>query len=295
MPNQHDPWRPLFVRENEAAIEKYDALHDGVPEWLYPSLWEWIVYEVTVPRKSVGGRTLDASRLRAIERSLRFSIGWDGGHGSEGLDALQWNFKHEGPDLMLKVVDYLLSQKNPSLESSRIKGLDNLLTEAGSAFRVAEGTPPMLVRRVDKTVEEASRLVTGKDDTSGTLLALAWRKAYGLSPNPSEAYRLAVRAVEAAATPVVLPKDANATLGKVIASLREGGSKWQVSLTHRTDPQRPVDALVSMMALLWEGQYDRHVNDDMPLQVTQAEAETALHLAVTLVQWFSADRVSRRR
>ena len=49
------------------------------------------------------------------------------------------------------------------------------------------------------------------------------------------------------------------------------------------------------MELLWKGQIDRHGTDDAstPLSVSQAEAEAAVHLAVTLVQWFTSGAVSR--
>jgi hypothetical protein len=43
-----------------------------------------------------------------------------------------------------------------------------------------------------------------------------------------------------------------------------------------------------MMDLLWYGQIDRHGTDDetVPVNVTQKQAEAAVHAAVTLVEWF---------
>lgn len=60
-------------------------------------------------------------------------------------------------------------------------------------------------------------------------------------------------------------------------------------LNHRNEPDLPVTTLVSMIDLLWGSQHDRHVPADQeaPLHVTQEEAEAAIHLAVTLVQWFT--------
>jgi hypothetical protein len=132
-------------------------------------------------------------------------------------------------------------------------------------------------------------------DAPAALLRLAWDAIYGLHPNPSDGYRQAVRAVEAAAVRLVIPNDRDATLGKAIGTIRSSPDRCQLSFTHRTRPEEPISALISMMALLWEGQYDRHVTEGVPLQVSQEEAETALHLAVTLVQWFTTGRVSRRR
>lgn len=51
-----------------------------------------------------------------------------------------------------------------------------------------------------------------------------------------------------------------------------------------------------MMRLQWKGQYDRHGSDDeeTPLHVGQDEAEAAVHLAITLVQWFRSGAVARK-
>ena len=31
-------WRPLGIDSDE-EIAEYDALHDGIPEWMYSALW----------------------------------------------------------------------------------------------------------------------------------------------------------------------------------------------------------------------------------------------------------------
>ena len=51
-------------------------------------------------------------------------------------------------------------------------------------------------------------------------LTRAWEQAWGRNPNASDSYRDSVRAVEAATSPIVLPNDANATLGRVIGTIR---------------------------------------------------------------------------
>jgi hypothetical protein len=116
----------------------------------------------------------------------------------------------------------------------------------------------------------------------------------GETPNPSSAYRNGVRAVEAAAIPVVLPADTTATLGKMIKAMRDAPSKWEAALGG--DRKDGVAAVVEMMDLLWKGQHDRHgfVEDDRPLEVSQEEAEFAVALAVTLVQLLTNGGVRRR-
>jgi hypothetical protein len=62
-------------------------------------------------------------------------------------------------------------------------------------------------------------------------LATAWNRAYGRNPDPSGAYRDAIRAVEASAKPIILPADPVATLGKMIAALGIGREVDQRGMT----------------------------------------------------------------
>jgi hypothetical protein len=117
---------------------------------------------------------------------------------------------------------------------------------------------------------------------------------FGRQPDPSDGYRQAVKAVESVAQPVVIPNDSKATLGKVIAAMREKPAKWSVLLDSGAAEKRILD-VVGMMDLLWRGQHDRHGTSDekIPAEVSQAEAEAAVHLAITLVQWFRTGVISR--
>jgi hypothetical protein len=294
-----ESWRPLSARENEAEAESYRALHAGVPPWLEDSLWEWIEGQVSHVPRNYTSRVVRADLLRQLERVLQFKTGWDGKYGSQGL-ALLRNALKSNPKLMLNVADYLISHPGPiesAITSARLLALDKLLEEGASAYKVdvnADMRSARLIRRVDMTIEAAAKRSMEQQNAPSTLLRRAWNATYGLNPNASDGYRQAVRAVEAAAIPVILPNDSDATLGRVIGTLRNRSNQWQLSFTHRTKPEQPIATLISMMALLWEGQYDRHVTDGASLHISQEEAETALHLAVTLVQWFTSGRVSRQ-
>ena len=305
-----EPWHPLSVREAPDGGAGYDALVPGVPEWLRPSLWVWIKPLVSqtfmvrsggpYSRGTASETGLNVSLIREMERKLRFQMpplpSYD---RIAGFNVLK-DLLYERPDLMLNMADFLVARLDPNSRvasegSGPLDQLNTILSESGSAYRVAsEIRPPRLVRRVDATAEQAGTRLIHAGGPPAELLAHAWHATYGLHPNPSDGYRQAVRAVEAAAIRVVLPTDRSATLGKVIGSLRQGAYKWQLSLTHQANPKRPMDTLVENPALLWEGQYDRHVTEGAPLHVSQEEAETALHLAITLVQWFTAGHVARK-
>ena len=109
-------------------------------------------------------------------------------------------------------------------------------------------------------------------------------EAWGRSPDASGAYREAVRAVEAAYAPIVSPKNGLATLGSIIADIKNKPSKFEVRLQEDT-PGANVDRLIGVLQMLWKSQLDRHGTADeaVPLNVSIDEARDAVALATTLV------------
>jgi hypothetical protein len=73
------------------------------------------------------------------------------------------------------------------------------------------------------------------------------------------------------------------TLGKVIAAIRAAPDKWTFVLGTDATP------LADMAALIWRSQFDRHGTDDasVPLNVSQREADAAVHIAIALVRIFA--------
>ena len=108
--------------------------------------------------------------------------------------------------------------------------------------------------------------------------ALAWSKIMGREPDPSAAYREAVRAVEAAAKPVVAPDDALLTIGRVIGGLRANPSDFTVILEDATT-ENVADMAASSGARSWivMGRSDL----ETPLTVSKEEADAAVYMAIT--------------
>jgi hypothetical protein len=269
-----DDWVPLSVRVGARA--DYDSLYEGVPLWLRESIWDWCEDHL---RSDRGGWLIE--RLQEIERRFRHRLNW----GSSDTSAAHTirNAMATDPDFFLDVVDFLLH------ETGDASTLEEILVQGGSAWRASEGG--QLERRVPEAVAAAAERIMGTAARAGQHLALAWRAAFGRSPDPSTAYREAVKSVEAAAAPIVSPRDPAPTLGTMIAAFRDAPGKWQIVLKPaRIDPHA---AVLGMMQLLWFSQHDRHgtADDSAPLNVSQDEAEAAVYLAVTLVQWFTSGAV----
>ena len=175
----------------------------------------------------------------------------------------------------------------------QLADLEQRLTDGGSAWTIDHDLRG-LFRRVDQTqvdarrAAEASATTAGRSDAASYLQA-AWRHAFGMDPDPSAAYGEAVRAVEAAAIPVVSPNNGRATLGTVIRDVRN--QPWLLVLVDVNDAPGDAGPFVEMLNCLWQGQRSRHAGGASTRPQTQSEAEAAVQLAVLAVQWFTREIV----
>lgn len=292
-------WRPLGV-DTEEEIAAYDALHDGVRDWMSDAYWDWVLHSIRLwTTYSDGSGRLAALRvvlteemcqelriplksLRVERRDLDYSSGaWQ---LNEAMKALKG---HAAP---LQVADYLLAHG----EKVEPDVLEAVLTRTKSAWTVGERLGrPGLVRRVPEGVQAAVDDVMTRAGQAGIRLAKAWEELYGLSPDASRAYGLAVKAVEDAAIPVVSSTNAKATLGTVIAQMEQQGD-WSLPLDREHGNAPSGETVIAMMRILWHGQFDRHGGQPLqPGDVSFEEAQIAVGLAVTLVSWFDAKLPTR--
>ena len=280
-----------------------EALHEGIPPWAEARIWKWIGGALTYT--STGGQ-------------IQWNTAWleEFDNLSRSTEPLASRAAHAGQlqaavastgdpdDLTLRLIDYLvwrLTQTfgsylgNINKANERIDYLEVFLMQAGSAWTVGtrEGHPG-LERRVPEAVQAAADDAMNAPGHAGPRLAEAWHAVYGVSPNPAHAYAMAVKAVEDATIPAVVPKQGGATLGHVIGQLARDGD-WGLPLS-REDPDAPTsETIVRMLKALWKGRHDRHGGvANAPKSVSQEEAETAVMLAVPLVQWFTSGAAARR-
>lgn len=291
-----ETWRPLGV-DTEEKVAEYDALHDGVPEWMSAAFWAWVRGALTVVRTYSDGSgrvaMLSTSMAEEMCQSLRIplpSMRWGVSQtaGERQLStALAKLAEHGQP---LQIADYLLAHG----ERGQVDELNNLLTRSKSAWEVGtRAGRPGLMRRVPEGVQVAVDAVMGRTGLAGVRLAGAWGELYGLTPDASKAYALAIKAVEDAAIPAISPANGNATLGTVLRQIEDQGD-WQLPMKreHKRAPSQGV--LVGMIRLLWHGQHDRHGGQpSAPGDVSIQEATVAVSIAVTLVNWFNAGTVRR--
>lgn len=290
---EEDHWLHFGLDDDE--ITEYTALRDDIPEWLHTSLWNWIRDAFTIRdanaveymRRGVSVPThIDLALVRKCERVLRVPLSWPQAN-VDFRTSVQWDYAKRTDRDVWRLVNYLLAH-------GRAHGgaLKTILLDAGSVWTVADACKGRcrLLRRVPVGVAEAADAAF-QQLNGGKKLAIAWEAAFGVDPDPTKAYSMAVKAVEDAAIPVVCANDTTATLGKVIGSVNAG--TWKLPHLREDQDARTHDVLVGMMRTLWTGQHDRHggpTTVGVPA-VTQDEAESAVMLAVTLVGWFDTGKV----
>ncbi len=292
MPDEEDllPFQPLGARMAGQPIDT--TLDRGVPPHLASFLQHWIEdacrYDPSVALRAAlrlklrplsigGGRVSYEYALTQVEPQKLLAV----------VDAFLYFLKE------IKIWDAWGEPYDPSPSySDLVETLDNGLEDSGSAFRVADNTR-QLVERVDATVAVAfERITATTNSTVSDLLRGAWRQAYGFKPDPTTAYHQAVRAVEQAACPLILPNSSKATLGTVISHLRDASEKWSFVLVSKNGVGT-VETGIAMLERLWTGQVSRHGGGRNSRNQTQQEAEAAVHLAAVLVQWLTSGALQR--
>lgn len=272
-------WDPWDADEDERADLR--IVRDRIPDTMRPALLDWLHKRL---HGSYGATAPEA--VNALQSALRINLGF--GRGRIATDQLVNALENSGDKTLLRVVDWLIGQ----FELDPYRGTPREVADVAWHFDMAMSG--VQVVPLDNGFRLALRLPEGVEDIlqiavdegpkiAGQHLAKALRQAQSLDPDTSAAMTESIRAVEAAAGPVVLPRDKRLQLSKIVQSLKDK-SDWTLGLQCRDDgvpDHRAV--LIGMMETLAFAQRDRHAGDAPTVQEALAHAM----LAATLVGWFS--------
>jgi hypothetical protein len=204
-------------------------------------------------------------------------------------------YKPASPATTDPVVQLVRRARNALRNKDQREVLQQLLYDGHMIYRVrSDGLG--LERRVSPVAQ--AQAITAADaaeqagfPAAGERLLAAWNSIYALKPDPSGAYRDAIRAVEAVANPLFLPTAQAPTLGQVIRHLDERGSDYEMVIARKTGRPADVSGVLGMMRLLWEGHRDRHEGGPTTAPITPESAEGAVAIAVMLVHLLSNDSI----
>lgn len=263
------------------------TLHEGVPPWMMTPLVRWLqpLLEVT---DDLGERYPNVDFIEGLEMNCRLLAPLDRTRPVADLQGLI----EDDPSFGIRVIEYVIGTfriiDNPPhhLGNSRLAPLQQILADSGSAWEITaldvkdghEGEKHLVLTRRD--LAEAKLAITDireQNNRAGSFLADAWKAVAAQDPRPGEAYDKAVKAIEAAAQPVILPNNTGATLGQIISAMNDKPTKWMFALGD-------LETVIAMMKQVWTNHF-RHgtqKRDDHTLQ----EADAAVHLALPLLRFF---------
>ena len=161
--------------------------------------------------------------------------------------------------------------------SIAVEELESILFQGRSTLAV--GDPPNhLTERLPVELVKEFEGAISKDDATSAYLREAWNAAWRHGyPSSKEAYDAAVKALEAALAPIVIPNESQRTLGKIIGTLRAGDNRGNWDTRFRGT--ETVQALTMMLDELWQTD-SRHAG--MPSNSLE-QAQDAVTIAVAVV------------
>lgn len=273
------PFQPLHDRLAGRSLDQ--VLLPGVPEHLEHPLRNWIDEALD----------LDSSLAEDAVVSLQWSL-------VQSADPYGDTLGYAPTADLMTVVDALLqlnAEHGFAIHATHIARLNTLLRLGRSAYRVENGEQG-LTWRVDPTVEEAVQQTTGSaQPTAADLLRKAWHHVYKPDPDPTAAYRDAVRAIEEAFVPVVSPNNVRASLGTVCRDLENQQADWELVFVDTGGAPAVITPLVGLLKQLWQGQRSRHGGGSTSREQTLDEAAAAVHLSVLAVHWLTAGVLRRKQ
>lgn len=267
---------------------RFDAPSEGLPAWLEGPVLQWVKRSF----REAGGIAEQTGALDALQLAFRLESPLTGGSAERRNDLIRRMQRDD--EFALDTVDWMLHHWRLFVASWNVSewagGLRNLLRQGGSAWEVTatDDDAYQLTRRAVGPILEVLEHTASDAARAHAHLAAAWSKLTGRNPDPSGSYRESIRAVEAVAKPIVLPKDKLATLGLMIAALRDKPEKWTTNLGQVNDIRTQMEAV-------HKGQLDRHGTDDesIPLNVSLEEADAAFSTCLNLVRWFAGGHIMR--
>jgi hypothetical protein len=167
--------------------------------------------------------------------------------------------------------------------------VDRILAIGRSAWMATEEG---LVHRADGTGQEAFEEATATPGSASTELKESWIKAHARQGNPGDAWDHAIKAVEAALIPIVVPKKNKPNLGDVIGQLSGQPHLWTLGIRGQ-NRDHGVEPLVAMLMLLWPNP-SRHGSPTPEPSATPEEGRGVVNVATTIVQWARDGLIVRR-
>lgn len=251
----------------------------GVPPWLRPEVGQFL-------ERAANRHVHWLIEYRLTRRNTNDYVElFDHVDGEDLVNAL-------GEEESLNLVDFAIRSGAP--QRIHVEELAQWLHVGGSMWTVGtRNGHPGLERRVPESMQQVADAAMDAPGDAGSLLADAWAAAFGYQPDPEAAYAKTVKAVEAAAVPLIMPDFRRATLGSVIQRLHDR-NEWTLGFRREGAGVDSGTTLTAMLQTVWRGHADRHAGQDDYQPSSRSDAETAVLLSTVLIHLLESGKVVRR-
>jgi hypothetical protein len=258
---------------------------EPLPANIWPSIQRWIGTFCWIGDPMGGPPDLNADVLRELERKLGVTVPFNQLSGHEAVDDLLLRVKLS-EDFAVRVIAILLSMST----DQDVAEIARIFESPGSKWEVVVGDDGsrLTLRQHGPVADVVGGLAGFAAPAHGHLEKALEKMSRPEDKDPGSAYLEAVKAVEAASRPVVIPTDPSATLGKIVAALEAKPSKWAVVLETET-----IEDVTRRAAILWTTPHERHGSDEPAPPVTIEQAHAGFSLALGLVDYFARGLIYR--
>jgi hypothetical protein len=268
-------------------------MYEDVPPHLRHPLWTWTSQYLNTGTRGGSG----FKRIRDVANHMRYDFAHANSTAPYSGMSPEYNMAEyierrsaANAEEHLQIVEFLLA--NTANEASAA-ALEELLRLGNSAYAVSTDGKRLEMRVAPEIKTQVEDVIAGAVGSAGDHLTNAWNEAYGREQDPVKSYSESIKAAEAALAPVVTPNDLKATLGTMIGQVRSNPHVYQFVIAGGANSDG-VQTVLDLMRLLWEGQTSRHAGVNPTRHETQEEAQAAVHIAASLVQFGSSGAFSRR-
>lgn len=269
-------WVPYDATDDE--VEQLNVLRE-IDEFLATELIKWTI-DFFINSDGHASSSTREDSLREAQIALQYQLGANIGQINWNAVRQQiWNLRW---DQLLRLVDFLLAR--PAIYFDLAAKLETTLRRSHSRYCVRVQDSKWRLGTV--APEALTAVLESATGDAHKHLRAAFNHVYELDPNPSAAYESALKALEAAAGPVIQPKAGRTRLGTMYSTLKSGGAvvDLPLSTTDNTDMDTP-GVLREMLRAIMVGQTDRH-GAGKPVPVTIDQAKSVVLLVTALVPMF---------
>lgn len=257
---------PYVPRSQRLGHRELETGIEGIPEHCAGALQRYVE------------EFLDFLPTFADQLAIRLRISLPG-HRRAAAELADLVTPQNDPDEALDILEGVLHESARRGDPYLVRAARGVLELGGSAYTVTD--EGLIEDAVAPEIAQVRDKALSVSDVASQELVSAWNHAYGRTPDASDAWDHAIKAVESILVPEVSPNDVKATLGKIIGELNAPVQSFEFFLPG-SDGSHSTEPLLGVLRCLWANP-DRH--GPVQREPSLEEARAVVTLAATVLNW----------